>query len=99
MVQVVENWSEVRGRVEEVARAGQDGLDLRLRVAAVEPVPGFPNLLAEAPGQSITVRLPLDDVGPTPEAGETVRCLVRKTGPDRYFARPGSCSVLPPAGS
>ena len=86
MVQIIENWSQLRGRVEDVTVVEGDVVDLGLRVESVEPVPGFANLLAETPGRTIHVRLPLEGAEP-PRPGDELRVRVRKAAPDRYFAR------------
>ena len=86
MVQIIENWSELRGRVEAVTGDGDDSVGLDVQVVAVEPVPGFANLLGETPGRTIRVTLSLDGM-PPPRQGDELRIRVRKAGPDRYFGR------------
>ena len=87
MSQIVENWSELRGQVHSVTSAASGVVDLGVRVVEVAPVPGYPNLLAGTAGETITIRYPLEGK-PAPQPGDELRCLVRKVGPDRYFARP-----------
>ena len=86
MAQIIENWSELRGRIEDVTVLEGDAVDLDLLVDAVEPVPGFANLLAETRGRSIRVRLPLEGAE-MPRPGDDLRVRVRKAAPDRYFGR------------
>ena len=86
MAQIIENWSELRGRVEEVTLVEGDVVDVDLRVEAVEPVPGFAGLVGETRGRTIRVRLPLEGAE-TPRPGDELRVRVRKAAPDRYFAR------------
>ena len=86
MVQVIENWSELRGRVDGVTVVGDDAVDLEVQVAAVEPVPGFANLLGDTAGRTIRVTLALEGGAP-PRPGDELRIRVRKAAPDRYFAR------------
>ena len=87
MSQIVENWSELRGQVHSVTSAASGVVDLGVRVAEVLPVPGYPNLLAGMAGSTISIRYPLEEQ-PAPQPGDELHCLVRKAGPDRYFARP-----------
>jgi len=89
MVQVIETWSELLGQVEDVSGAGDDTVDVEVRVAAVEPVPGFANLLGETAGSTIRVTLSLEGA-PPPRRGDELRVRVRKAGPGRYFARPAA---------
>jgi hypothetical protein len=88
MSQVVENWADVEGVVEHVGPSG-NGIRVELRVEAVQPVAGFPNLLAEEAGHVITVRLP-HHAGSAPGTGDRVRCRVRRADVHRFFAAEGS---------
>ena len=93
MVQVVENRSDVRGRVTAVAphTALPQFVAVRLHVAAVTPVPGYPNLLGWAQGQEIAVNVAterVDELQLTP--GDEVFARVRLGGPQAVFADPAS---------
>ncbi len=91
MVQSVENWSELHGTVEGVLGDPSAGrVTLRLRLERLEPVQGFPSLVAEAPGSCIPVEVPLDASGPGVATGDSVRLRVRLAGPGRYVAQPGT---------
>ena len=89
MSQIVENWSDLRARVVRVTRAGDAAVELTVEVVEVEPVPGYPNLLDAAAGDTITLRYPLGE-NPAPRPGDDLRSRVRKAGPDRYFAHPAA---------
>jgi hypothetical protein len=96
-VQIVENWSRVRGRVEawEPPReSGQPGA-LTIAVERVEDVAApdgarYRNLLADAEGTTIHVIVPASAATRVqPIAGSTVVVEVRRGGsPERLFANP-----------
>ena len=91
-MQIVENWAELLGVLEEVERSSPDMLDLIVRVVEVAPVEGFPNLMDDAVGKTIRITLRLDGGASTLRPGDRVRFQVRKGAPDRFFVRPGTVS-------
>ncbi len=87
-VQIVENWSDVRGEVRSCgpSPAVKGFAAVELAVRAVDPVPGFANLLGEAVGTSLLVHVPqelADSLSIAP--GSVVSCRVRRAGPDKAF--------------
>jgi hypothetical protein len=93
MVQVIENWAELDGRLlamqDDESRPGHKRVSLEVR--AVRPVAPYPNLLQEAAGKTIEVILP-DDVARSLELGSDLRCRARKSGPMTVYA--ASCSRI-----
>lgn len=89
MVQVVENWARIKGRLLEMP-AGADSADHVLCVIGVEqvaPVEGYLNLLAWAQGQTLEVGVKRERAaGLAP--GQFVDLKVRLAGPKKAFAHP-----------
>ncbi len=88
MVQIVENWADIRGEVESL-----EGGRLRVRVLAAEPVEGFPNLLADTPGASMTLEGDREGLPVALRLGSRIRCRVRKAAINRYIWLAGSLIV------
>ncbi len=88
MVQIVENWSAVRGAVTRLASsddvAGFE--EVQLDITEAGPVPGFPHLLGDIVGTAVTVLFPRDlvralDLAP----GRVVACRVRLAARRRIY--------------
>ena len=82
MVQIVENWADIGGTVSGPTLPGTrpDHVGVRIDVDTVEPVEGFPNLLADRAGQSIDVQIRLD--GPLDlRAGQRIGLRARLAAP------------------
>ncbi|QDE82803.1 hypothetical protein BHS07_15275 [Myxococcus xanthus] len=97
MVQIQENWADVRGQVlswRPQSDVPHHGL-LELAVTHVQAVEGFANLLRGIEGTSIRVYVPAEP-GQSRElaAGDSVSCRIRKSQHARYFSRPGGLEVL-----
>ncbi len=90
MVQMIENWSAV----DAVALGAPRAADLSgfaaidLRVGVVQPVAGFPNLLAEATGGTLTILAPAERLAGLAE-GAQLRLRLRRA-PGRVFADPAA---------
>ena len=103
MVSIVENWSYVDGRIEDV-RPGDGGavaITVRVaRVAAVERSAGtfYPNFAEGREGSALRIRLPEPAARKlAPAVGQTVRARVRRgQAPDEFFAHPDDVSVIRP---
>jgi hypothetical protein len=90
----IDNWADVRGRIEEVSPTEDGAEHLRVYLTVVDPVPGFPNPLEHAIGEVITVRVPLEgDKRPAP--GDALRGRVGRARPDLWVVHPGQWSVEP----
>jgi hypothetical protein len=94
-VQIVENWTKVRGSVVSISptpkQAGQ--LTVTLQVESVAPVDSFPNLLEKAAGEAIAVILPADHaLAASLKAGDQVEAQVRR-GQSRNFFHPDRLKV------
>jgi hypothetical protein len=103
-VQIVENWSRIRGRVdawEPPREAGQPGT-LTVAVDRVEDVAGpdgslHRNLLADAKGTTIHVIVPASAATRLePRKGANAVVEVRRGGsPERLFANPERITLTP----
>ena len=98
-VQIIENWSEIKGTVLSV----EPSTDVHEFVAAavavdhVTPLEGFANLLTDVVGKEIVVLIPEElarslDIKP----GSVITCRVRKAGLNRIFVHRQHISVRPP---
>ncbi|MGH9142810.1 MAG: hypothetical protein ACRD2I_16890 [Vicinamibacterales bacterium] len=104
-MQIVENWSRIRGRVEAwqpPRKAGESGV-LTIAVADVEDVPSpdgsdhHRNLLTEAAGKTVHVVVPASAAQHiAARKGSTAVVRVRR-GPstERVFAHPDHITVTP----
>ena len=95
-VQIVENWSEIEGVVEEVGPSAE--LDsyvvARVKVDRTGEVEGFPNLLGDLEGRHVDILLPKEQAERSRlSAGAGVRCRVRRGGPKRNFVHPDHLEV------
>jgi hypothetical protein len=103
-VQIVENWSRIRGRVEEwnpPRKSGEPGT-LTIAVERVEDVASpdgsrHRNLLAGAAGTTIHVIVPASAAARVePPKGSTAVVEVRRAGsPERVFANPDRITLTP----
>jgi hypothetical protein len=87
-VQIIENWSDVRGVVRSCYPSPDVGgfIAVEVVVARVLPVEGFANLLAHKEGESLEVLIPeelIKFLGIV--QGVTIACRVRRAGRDRVF--------------
>ena len=77
MVQIVENWAELRGRVISIGQHSDPKFaTARLAVEDVVEVEGFPNFFAADKGKSVEVAVPRHM---RVRAGADVKLRVRKT--------------------
>lgn len=96
MVQIVENWADIEGRVDQVAPAPDDPSMVAVSVALdmADDVEGFRNLLADSRGSVVTVLLRSDiasERGLVP--GTRLVARARRSGPDRTFVHPEHVEV------
>jgi hypothetical protein len=97
MVQVIENRSQVRGRVTSVApHPTLDGYAVvDLAISDVAPVSGYGNLFGEHVGQTVGVNVPQDDVRQNAlQPGAEVTARIRRAGPQAVFADAGSLAKV-----
>jgi hypothetical protein len=87
MVQAIENWAELHGRLvavqDDQSRPGHKLASIEVRT--VQTVPPYPNLLQEATGKTIEVVLP-DDVARSLQLGSNLRCRARRSSPTIVYA-------------
>lgn len=91
-IQIIENWSDILGVVEAV-ESSDDLKDFDLLVVwveRVEPVEGYPNLVAtyleEEPEPRLKVLAPVEIVTQYEiTEGVVLECRVRRAGPERMF--------------
>ncbi len=83
MSQIVENWTDISGTVEQVTHGDGGDVTLHVRVSDARAVGGFANLLADHVGDVVAIRV---RGAQAPPAGAAITCRVRKAGVDRVFA-------------
>jgi len=95
MVQVIENRSQVRGRVMSIApHPSLNGYAVvDIAVSDVAPVSGYANLFNDHVGKTVGVNVRSDEV-PTfaLNSGDDVSVRIRRAGPEAVFAESGSFS-------
>jgi hypothetical protein len=86
MVQVIENRTDIDGRVVAVKSdaARPDHRIVTIDVGAAIPVEGYPNLFANALGKQLDIVLPKELAEPL-QVGAAVRCRIRRAGPTTVF--------------
>ena len=96
MAQVVENWSDVRGRVVETSpsTARPEFVEVVIAADEVHAVDDWPDLLGDVAGQQIDVLVPRDSVGDDLEPGAAIACRVRRAR-SGLFAHPDHVEVDP----
>jgi hypothetical protein len=99
-VQIIENWSEVKGVVRS-CRPSPDVtgyVELELEVEQINPVEGFANLLGDRVGEKLVVLVPdelINSLRIVP--GSLITCWVRRANLDRNFVHRQHISVHGPA--
>lgn len=90
VVQIVENWTDVDGRVTARHEADVAGFEcVDLEIERVAEVPGFPNLFREPVGSTIHVGVAAATMTRTSlEIGAVVTMRIRMGGPAKWFAHP-----------
>jgi hypothetical protein len=89
VVQIIENWTDLSGRIEgrSASAVADKFVTVTLAVAEAKPVTGFANLLQDTPGQRVTIEVPHAKAAQWRD-GDTVTCRVRLGGNRRIFAAP-----------
>jgi D-serine deaminase-like pyridoxal phosphate-dependent protein len=81
MVQIKENWTDVKGRITRIA-ASPDRPSFKavsILVDEAQPVDGFSNFLADAAGKTIVVNVAADTVqAVSMNEGGQIRCRIRR---------------------
>lgn len=87
MVQIVENWSQVQGRVTAIAPAsGLSGFSVvQVDVQSAATVDGFPNMLARHLGERLDIFVP-DASAQSLAVGQHITWRARRAGPHKVFA-------------
>lgn len=90
MVQIVENWALIIGTVLGFVAGGDSGGGLSVRIDRIDPVPGFPMLLTQQPGDVVTIKVrPGQCSESTCPAGKSITIRVRRgRDPESLFADP-----------
>ena len=90
MVQAVENWTCVTGKVLSVTPDPEDGrLRLQLRLEHSRNISGFPDLLRSKPGDVISIALPPPVKDPKSLIpGDSISLTVRIARGPQLFAHP-----------
>lgn len=96
MVSIIENWSRLEGQITAIAPSRElpRFAVVQVTVARVTAVESFPNLLADAAGQTLDIFVASELAERLQLApGQWVRCWVRRGGPTRIFAHPEEFAV------
>jgi hypothetical protein len=90
MVQAVENWTCVTGKVLSVTPGEGDGrLHMQLRIDHTRSVEKFPDLMKSGPGDVVAIALPLSLQDPKAlHTGDTITLTVRLARGPKLFAHP-----------
>ena len=88
-MQIIENWTDVVGKVEDVAPSdvSDDFVKMKVAVNQTKPVKGFANLLEDAKGQTLDVEVPRQAAEQL-QPGAKVSCRLRRAGNRKIFAHP-----------
>lgn len=88
-MQIIENWTEVVGRIEglEPSEVSADFVKMKLAVDQTKSVEGFANLLEETKGQTLAIEVPKQTAEQL-QPGEKVSFRLRRAGNKRIFAHP-----------
>ncbi len=88
-MQIIENWTDVTGKVigVEPSEVHGDLVKVNLKVSRVAEVEGYANLLAETKGQTLAVHLS-QAAAEQLKLGEKVSCRLRRGNQQRIFAHP-----------
>ena len=95
MVSVIENWTEIGGRVLSFkqSQAFSSFLEVKVTVEEARDVEGFPNLLKNTAGRTIDVLMPKDLAAKLPiESGLRISFRAR-SGRREIFVHPDFASV------
>jgi len=87
LVQVIENYAGIEGQLVEArdsAEVADHGV-LVVQVDRVNPVDGYPNLLAQAQGQRLEVLVRKERLGAY-AVGQPLQLRVRRASPSAVFA-------------
>jgi hypothetical protein len=91
MVQIVENWADLKGTVQSISDSdkGPDFCTMLIEVEDVADVEHFPNLVKLSPGEVVSVIARKDAAERSGVVqGGHVRGRVRKASPFEIFAHP-----------
>ena len=87
-VNIIENWSDIVGRVvEQISTTQESGFKAwEVIVEEVHEVKGFTNLMEETRGSTILLLFPQEiDEGLSLVEGSLIRCRVRQADLKKYF--------------
>jgi transcription termination factor Rho len=97
MVAVIENWSDVIGRVRHIAvhDAGSDHTTIAVDVERVDDVEGFANLLADTQESTVSIRMRDEQLRRLQlQPGDRIRCRIRRTRGNQLIAHPDSPEIV-----
>jgi hypothetical protein len=95
-VNIVENWTEIKGEVLRVIRRRETpkSLAVTIKLHNVKPVAGFANLIDRQAGETLEALFPIEIVDQMKfEVGDVLSCRVRKAGLERYYVHREHVSV------
>jgi len=89
MVQVVENWAWLTGRIASLHQMDKH-MELEVEVMATTAISGYPDLLAQYAGNRVRIRVAEPPVLST---GQTVKLKARLAGPGLVWGAAGSVLI------
>lgn len=89
MVQIVENWTELSGRIEgtKPSDVADKFVTVNVAVQETKPVSGFANLLQDLPGKTVAVEVQKATAEKW-KVGDVISCRVRLGGNRKIFSAP-----------
>lgn len=97
MVQIRENWTDIRGELLDARQSSvRTGfVELEILVTDAAPVPGFVDFLQDRVGTVVIVNVPADavDLGKLAKGARIAVRVRRGQRPDDLFARAGTLTV------
>jgi hypothetical protein len=88
-VKIIENWAELTGAVHQVTESKQIPRfhEVKVHVERIDDVLGFPNLLQDLLGKTVTILIPSDLVSSLniTEEGSVLTGRVRKAARQRIY--------------
>jgi hypothetical protein len=93
MVQVIENWTDVTGKVKSAKPAADvaEHLKVEFQVTSAAAVASFANLLGDTANKTVVVYVRVGTAAASRVQSadkEPIRLRIRKGGPNRNFAHP-----------
>jgi len=96
MVQIIENWSVIRGEIISIRKSAvADFDDITIRLISVLNYKNFPNLINPRTGNHITVKARISEKATTIlQPGKIIKALARAAASNSYFIKDGTIKIV-----